>query len=84
MAKDDDPKAELFACYKRGWQHGATARARDKRFSEHATREDIQREYLLGYTRGFDCRMVEMARRCEQTGYDPRLSILRAPVAEDG
>jgi hypothetical protein len=81
MAKSEhyDIKSELFQCFRRGFRHGVLASAGDPAFLTHK-RADIVAAYERGYLKGRDTSMLVMAEECERIGYDPRMSILRAPV----
>lgn len=76
-------KIEVLQSYRRGFKHGASANAKDRRFLEHPSREDIVRAYSRGYEDGMAAMVLASARECERLDYDPRFSILRAPAPAD-
>lgn len=76
LAEDDQRKAELLACFRMGYKHGAASSAMAIRFTEHA-RADIASAYTRGYQRGRDDATLAAASEAERLGYDARMSILR-------
>lgn len=71
-------KNELFQCFRRGFKHGASANAQDRRFLEHA-RPEVISAYQRGYERGRSASYIAAADECERLQYDPQMSILRSP-----
>lgn len=86
MIRDDEeetrPKREVLQSYRRGFKHGASANAQDKRFLEHL-RADIVTAYQRGYLDGQAAMVLASARECERLQYDPRFSMLRSPAPVD-
>lgn len=70
QTKDKTP-AELFHSYMRGWRHGASTMAMDKKFIEH-DRADIKAEYEKGYKDGY--LVVRLVRRKNATRLGAQLS----------
>jgi hypothetical protein len=82
--REEGTKHERFAAFRKGWRDGACSKARDRRFTEHATRPDLTEQYERGYGAGRDTLLCVLAREAERLGYDPAMSILRAKDKEAG
>jgi hypothetical protein len=75
-------KPEQLARYKLGWQHGATGRGQDEKYTGSVDR-DLMRAYQRGHNDGKDARLICLFEYCERIQHDPLMSVLTAPAKED-
>jgi hypothetical protein len=62
----------LYATYMRGWAAGATSKAMDPLFTQHAD-QDIRDEYAKGYGDGRADRSTASQVASARSGYTPRI-----------